>query len=232
MLLSAWLLSFTQGQESTDDLFLSFTVDAKFKDVKLYWKNDNNEFFLSIKSLKQWLESKGEKLLFAMNAGMYRQNHYPQGLFVENGIERTPLDTSSGNGNFYLKPNGVFYITSDNTPGICKTNDYKNIGNVKYATQSGPMLVIDSEIHSAFKRGSTNLNIRNGVGVLPNHTILFALSKKEVSLYDFADYFKRKGCRYALYLDGFVSRMYLPEKKWIQTDGDFGVIIGVTAETK
>ena len=32
----------------------------------------------------------------------------------------------------------------------------------------------------------------------------------------------------ALYLDGFVSRPYLPEKQWEQTDGNLGVIIGVT----
>jgi uncharacterized protein YigE (DUF2233 family) len=35
-------------------------------------------------------------------------------------------------------------------------------------------------------------------------------------------------CQNALYLDGFVSRTYLPEKAWKQVDGNFGVIIGVT----
>jgi uncharacterized protein YigE (DUF2233 family) len=35
------------------------------------------------------------------------------------------------------------------------------------------------------------------------------------------------GCRNALYLDGFVSRCYLPEKNLTQLDGDFGVMIGV-----
>lgn len=39
---------------------------------------------------------------------------------------------------------------------------------------------------------------------------------------------KKKGCKNALYLDGFVSRTYLPEKNWSQLDGNFGVIIGVT----
>ncbi|MDI3322021.1 phosphodiester glycosidase family protein [Pinibacter soli] len=63
--------------------------------------------------------------------------------------------------------------------------------------------------------------------ILPNK-IIFAMSKKEINLYDFANYFKSIGCKNALYLDGFVSRTYLPEKNWIQTDGDFGVIIGVT----
>ena len=54
------------------------------------------------------------------------------------------------------------------------------------------------------------------------------MSKKEINFYDFANYFKSIGCKNALYLDGLVSRIYLPEKQWIQTDGNFGVIIGVT----
>jgi uncharacterized protein YigE (DUF2233 family) len=53
------------------------------------------------------------------------------------------------------------------------------------------------------------------------------MSKKEISFYDFAEYFRRRGCRNALYLDGLVSRTYLPEQNWVQTDGDFGAIIGV-----
>ena len=90
------------------------------------------------------------------------------------------------------------------------------------------MLVINGEIHSTFKKESTNFNIRNGVGILPNGEIIFAMSKKEINFYEFAEYFKKIGCKNALYLDGFVSRTYLPEKKWEQTDGNFGVIIGIT----
>ena len=66
------------------------------------------------------------------------------------------------------------------------------------------------------------------MGILPNKKVIFAMSKKEISFYDFANYFKKAGCNNALYLDGFVSRTYLPEKKWLQVDGYFGVMIGVT----
>jgi uncharacterized protein YigE (DUF2233 family) len=89
------------------------------------------------------------------------------------------------------------------------------------------MLLIDGEIHPAFKKGSKNLNIRNGVGILPDNKVVFAMSKEEVNFYDFAEFFKSKGCKNALYLDGFVSRTYLPEEDWEQLDGNFGVIIGV-----
>ena len=103
---------------------------------------------------------------------------------------------------------------------------------MKWATQSGPMLVIDGAIHSAFKKGSINVNIRNGVGILPDNKIVFAISKEEINFYDFAEYFKNLGCKNALYLDGFVSRMYLPEKNLSATDGAFGVIIGVSVAVK
>ncbi|MEO7523433.1 MAG: phosphodiester glycosidase family protein [Ferruginibacter sp.] len=219
---------FAQKEKYTDDRFVTYIVDTKKQDIKLYWKDDKQENFKSILNLKSWLDNKHQKLLFVMNGGMYRQDNSPQGLFIENRRTVIPLDTASGNGNFYLKPNGVFYITNNNIPNICASTKFSDNGQIKYATQSGPMLVVDGQIHAAFKEGSINLNIRNGVGILPDNKIIFAMSKKEINFYDFANYFKSLGCKNALYLDGLVSRTYLPEKEWIQTDGNFGVLIGVT----
>ena len=83
-------------------------------------------------------------------------------------------------------------------------------------------------MHPRFNKGSANVHIRNGVGILPDGNILFAMSKEKVNFYDFASYFRQKGCKNALYLDGFVSRTYLPSKGWRQFEGNFGVIIGET----
>ncbi|MBL4624331.1 MAG: phosphodiester glycosidase family protein [Flavobacteriales bacterium] len=80
--------------------------------------------------------------------------------------------------------------------------------------------------------GSKNQHIRNGVGILPDGKLLFAISKETINFYDFATFFKQKGCKSALYLDGFVSRCYLPSKNWKQLDGNFGVIIAVTERQK
>ena len=211
-----------------DERFVSYIVNPKKQNLEFFWKNEKGEHFKNAENLISWLKSKNKKLLFSTNGGMYKKDNSPQGLFIENKIVKSEIDTSNGNGNFYLKPNGVFYLTTEKNPIICKTEDFVNNGMIKYATQSGPMLVIDGEIHTAFKKNSTNLNIRNGVGILPNNQIIFAISKKEINFYDFAEYFKKLGCKNALYLDGFVSRTYLPEKNWKQIDGNFGVIIGVT----
>jgi len=224
--------AFTPKEKNADEKFISYTVNTKKQDLKLYWKDDKQQNFKSILNLKTWLEKNNKKLVFAMNAGMYKEDNSPLGLFIENKKVISPLNTKSANGNFYLKPNGVFYITTDNAPVICTTNDFNNNGKIKYATQSGPMLVIDGKIHPDFKEGSKNVNIRNGVGILPDNRAVFAMSKSEINFYDFANYFKSIGCKHALYLDGFVSRTYLPEQNWIQMDGNFGVLIGVTSSSQ
>jgi uncharacterized protein YigE (DUF2233 family) len=213
---------------TNDSLFVSYTVNPREQHVQLYWKDAQQNIFGSINNLKIWLAKNKAQLIFAMNAGMYKPDHSPQGLYIENQQTITPLDTANGSGNFYLQPNGVFYITKEQIGGICKTNAFTNDSNILYATQSGPMLVIDGQIHSAFQVGSVNVNIRNGVGILPDGKIVFAMSKKEINFYDFANYFKSLGCKNALYLDGLVSRTYLPAENWLQMDGDFGVMIGVT----
>ena len=159
---------------------------------------------------------------------MYKKDGSPQGLYIEEGKTLVAIDTAVGTGNFYLKPNGVFYLTDKKQAFICKSEDLKVDKHIQYATQSGPMLVINGNIHPAFNPNSTNLNIRNGVGILPDGQVLFAISKEEVNFYKFAQFFLDAGCKNALYLDGFVSRTYCPEKKLLQTDGKFAVIIGVT----
>lgn len=211
-----------------NDKFISYVADTRNQEIKLYWKNDKQESFSSIQRLKDWLGNKQQHLVFAMNGGMYKPGKSPVGLYIENQVTLSPIDTTSGSGNFYLKPNGVFYITTANVAAICNSERFINNGKIRYATQSGPMLVVNGKIHPAFQPGSANLNIRNGVGILSDNKVVFVMSKQEVNFYDFANYFKRMGCKNALYLDGLVSRTYLPAKNWVQTDGNFGVIIGIS----
>ena len=161
-----------------------------------------------------------------MNGGMYLTDFSPQGLYIENGVKLKKINnTKTAYGNFYMQPNGVFYINKDGTGSVCKSSDYKDSSLVNFATQSGPMLLINGNLHHKFTKGSKNTHIRNGVGILANGNLLFAMSKKKINFYDFASYFKSKGCKNALYLDGFVSRTYLPSENWKQEGGAFGIII-------
>jgi len=221
------MFAFSQIKNIENENILAYTVDLTKQELRFYWKDKKGEHIKNFQNLITLTKSQSKKLVFAVNGGMYKKDLSPQGIYIENGIIKSKLDTiQKAFGNFYMQPNGIFYITTNNKSVICKTTDFKN-QNIKYATQSGPLLIIDGKIHSKFRDGSKNLNIRNGVGVLPNGNLIFAMSKKKINFYDFASYFKKLGCKNALYLDGFVSKTYLPQKNWIQTDGNFGVIIAV-----
>ncbi|WP_294316471.1 phosphodiester glycosidase family protein [uncultured Chryseobacterium sp.] len=212
--------------------FVLFEVDPKIEKVSFYWKDTDGKILKSISRLKHKTERKSEKLKFAMNGGMFSINNIPKGLYIENFKVLHPIDTLSGKGNFNLQPNGIFYLTKNNEAGIIESKAFTHDSHIKYATQSGPLLLINKKINPIFKKDSKNTNIRNGVGILKNGNIIFIMSKDEVNFYNFASVFKDAGCEKALYLDGFVSRTYYPEKRWIQEDGDFGVMIGVTEPKK
>lgn len=210
-----------------EDRFVIHQVDPKKGKLVFYWKDQSGKIYGSLQNLKQSLDSANQELLFAMNGGMYKKDRSPQGLFIQYGALLQPVENrNTGYGNFYLQPNGIFYLTEDKEAHIIKTADFKIKETVKYATQSGPMLLIDGKYHKKLIKGSTNLHVRNGVGMLPDGQVLFAMSKEKVNFYDLATLFKQRGCKNALYLDGFVSRTYLPAQEWRQLDGDFGVIIG------
>jgi len=228
--LSLIVLLFYTGlrAQTANERFVSYTTTPAA--VTLYWKDASGQPLRSLQNLKQHVEKNKRKLVFGMNAGMYQTDYSPLGLYIEQGKTRHKLNTrlAPNGGNFYMMPNGVFYTTTDNKAVVCTTQDFKPGAKIKYATQSGPMLLIDGAIHPTFQKGSSNLNIRNGVGILPDGRVVFAVSKNLVNFYDFAQFFADLGCKNALYLDGFVSRAYVPDQNWTQLDGDFGVMIGVT----
>jgi len=211
-----------------EDNFYTHTVDLRTEEIRFVWKDRDGDRYASIGAWKVRLEKEGGQLVFAMNGGMYEKGGSPKGLFIEQGKNQSEIDLlEKGYGNFYLQPNGVMFITSESMAGICKTSEFSTKKNINYATQSGPMLLIDGVINDQFRSGSDNKHIRNGVGLLEDGRLIFAMSKTKVNFHDFAYFFQQKGCKNALYLDGFVSRMYAPNSRVDQLDGDFGVMIGV-----
>lgn len=227
--ISVFILFFSCKEERQINRdFVVYPVNTKNEKVEFFWKNNQNQPFRNIQNLKKYVDTKNQDLKFAMNGGMFIENNIPKGLYIENYKTLHPIDTLSGEGNFYLKPNGIFYMTRSNESAIISTENFKTDSDIRFATQSGPMLIINGKINPIFQKNSGNLNIRNGVGILKNGNPVFVMSKKKINFYHFASFFKSLGCKEALYLDGFVSRAYFPEENWIQEDGDFGVMIGIT----
>ncbi len=166
----------------------------------------------SFTALAENLSLEGKELAFAMNAGMFDEGLKPIGLYIEDGAQAKKLNKRDGYGNFHVKPNGVFYITGDRV-GVAATDAYvKRNEKPDFATQSGPMLVIDGKIHPKFSQTGMSYKMRNGVGVLDAHTAIFVISENAVNFHDFALLF-RDGlkCANALFFDGTVSSLYSPE---------------------
>lgn len=202
-------------------------IDPNKTDIFFCLADEKHKKYRSLKNLKSSVEAKGQTLSFAMNGGMYLKDGTPQGLYIENKKTIQVIDTvHEAYGNFYLQPNGIFFI--ENKKGFVKTTKQylSDSPNPDFATQSGPMLVIENKIHPAFVEGSKNIHIRNGVGIDEDGNIILAISNNKINLFDFALFFKEKmNCKNALYLDGFVSKAYIPDLGRTDLGGNFGVII-------
>ena len=173
------------------------------------------------------LEGWGKTLAFAMNAGMFHADLSPVGLYVENWVEKAGLVTSEGPGNFGLLPNGVFCVGAGFS--IIESRTYKQAPRTcRYATQSGPMLVIDGALHPRFIPDSDSYNYRNGVGVAEDGRALFVISNDEVNFHAFARYYRDElGVKNALFLDGSISRLYAPQLERDDLGFSMGPIVGV-----
>jgi uncharacterized protein YigE (DUF2233 family) len=204
------------------------TVDPRKSTIRIHDLDPAKQPYKTFKALAGKLWSDGIFLRIAMNGGMYQPDFSPVGLYVENGVEKQKLNTNAGWGNFHLLPNGVFYLLAGRA-GVMEAKAFA-LSGIKplYATQSGPMLVIDGKIHPKFDPQSVSLKKRNGIGVAADGQVIFAVSEGQVRFHDFATLFRDVlGCRNALFLDGTISALYVPE--WHRSDDAYplGPIISV-----
>jgi uncharacterized protein YigE (DUF2233 family) len=211
--------------------FDTYTVNYPREKIQFYWKDDRGNKLKSIDSLKAYVAGKGQRLVFATNAGMYMEDFTPLGLYVEGGKTLRRMNTvQKAYGNFYLQPNGVFLLTAKKAMVIPSSQYISVKEKILFATQSGPMLVIDGQLHPAFTEGSKNGNIRSGVGIDTAGRVVFAISNSLCNYYDFATLFQKVlHCNQALFLDGAISRMYLPGIERNEEGGAFGAMIATTS---
>src|SRR4051794_1405252 len=155
------------------------TIDSRRDRLQLFLRDEGGTPFKFFSALQRHLDREQQTLVLAMNAGMYHANYDPVGLLVVDGREIAPLNLQSASGNFFMKPNGVFAVTTSG-PRIVESSLYSNLQDVELATQSGPLLVIDGALHPAFRKDSTSKYLRNGVGILNEHTVLLAITEQPV----------------------------------------------------
>ncbi|TGD44565.1 hypothetical protein EEB11_02970 [Pseudotabrizicola sediminis] len=177
----------------------------------------------SFSAVNTALAAEGKTLGFAMNAGMYHPDRAPVGLFIEQGTEQSAIVTAEGPGNFGLLPNGVFCI-GDRFRVVESRAFAANPPACRFATQSGPMLVLGGQLHPRLIPDSDSTYIRNGVGVSADGArAVFVISNDQVNFHRFARFFRDAlGLPDALYFDGKISRLYAPALR----RNDFGFAMG------
>lgn len=183
--------------------------------LHLRWLDDEGKPLSNFGALQQQLDREGKKIAFATNAGIYEQGPKPCGLTICDGKELVPLNLADGEGNFFLKPNGVFYLDDQRGPGIVTASEYPSLTiKPRLANQSGPLILRKGVIHPAFNANSPNLRQRSAVGIVTKtKEIVFVMSDREdrvkgrVTFHQLARLFLYLGCEDALYLDGDISQM-------------------------
>jgi uncharacterized protein YigE (DUF2233 family) len=156
------------------------------------------------------LGPKAGTVAFAMNAGMYDDDGRPIGLAIVEGRQKHAINRRNGGGNFHLMPNGVFQVRKNGRAEVVTSDKWRTSPDIRIATQSGPMLVIDGKLHPTFEPDGMSRNIRNGVGVTGGNS-LFVISDDPVSFGKFARFFRdRLKSRDALFFDGSVSALWDP----------------------
>ncbi|WP_324752654.1 phosphodiester glycosidase family protein [Roseovarius sp. Pro17] len=209
-------------------------VDMADEDLRLFLKSQDGETLGSFSRTNAMLADEGAALNFAMNAGMYHSDRRPVGLYVEDGHEEAGIVTSEGPGNFGLLPNGVLCIREDGADVIETLRFVREAPTCRDATQSGPMLVIDGELHPRFLVDSDSLYVRNGVGTNEGGTrAVFAISDAAVNFHTFGRMFRdHLKLPQALYFDGNISKLYAPELERSDVGFPMGPIVGTVTRVQ
>lgn len=212
--------------------FTVCTADPATEDIRLFLNDAEGKPLGTFDNVEAMLAKSGERLVFALNAGMYHPDRRPVGLYIENGTERARIVTRKGPGNFGLLPNGVLCLQEGSAQIIESRTFDAARPDCRYATQSGPMLVIDGELHPQFLRNSRSRYIRNGVGVTSDGRLVTAISNRPVNFHLFARLFRDVlETPDALFLDGNISRLYAPMLNRHDLGFPMGPILGVVVQS-
>lgn len=202
-------------------------------EIALVWADGEGRALGGFQALSESGLVDAKRVRFAMNAGMFDASGAPIGLFVANGQETKALNRQPGPGNFHMQPNGVFFVDGGGQARVLTTEDYAGASvQPQWATQSGPMLVIEGKLNPQFGEDGPSRYVRNGVGVTGD-VAYFVISEVPVSFGKFARFFRDAlKCSNALYFDGAVSSLWVPASGRLDAGRAIGPMVVVSARPR
>ena len=204
-----------------------FTIcSAEGQLIEVRTSGADGQPYRNFAALEADLGERANDVALAMNAGMYDEEGNAIGLLIEERKELQPINRRDGYGNFHMKPNGVFLVRRDGSAEVVTSEDYEPSDDIAFATQSGPMLVIDGKLHPRFETDGQSRHFRNGVGIAKDGTALFAISEDPVSFGKFARLYRDElGAENALYFDGSVSSLWDPANGRRDSHSEIGPMV-------
>ena len=151
-------------------------------------------------------------IAFAMNGGAFRDDLSPRGYLVASGERLSELDRGSGDGNFYMKPNGVFFGSAGKWQVLSTEAFFSTVRDrPRFGTQSGPMLLVGGELGEAINANGNSRTVRNAVGVDARGRAHFVISGAPISYGQLARYMRDElAVTDALFLDFNSSALWDP----------------------
>ena len=188
--------------EAQDYSFYEFIADGvRFKGLVLSEESALDLSLVSESELKGVLND--NEVVCISEVGFYDNGGNHVGLLQIEGKEFFGVDLGTkGNGNFYLAPNGVFSFDSS-TKRITESNAYStNRYKSKNSIQSGPLLIVNGELHPKLNLFSLNKHGRSAICSIPQNGqiyTLFITALDPVNMYTFSMVLKQRfNCDYAL----------------------------------
>lgn len=167
------------------------------------------------------------KVAFAMNGGAFSDDLKPRGYLVASKARLFELNRAEGDGNFFLKPNGVFFGTGGTWRMLATDRFYSTVRDrPQFGTQSGPMLLIDGKLHPEISANGNSRVIRNGVGLGADGRAHFVISDAPISYGQLARYFRDTlEVKNALFLDSGSSSLWDPATGRMDSGRTAGIIV-------
>lgn len=165
----------------------AFRVNLKSNQLALIMAKD-----LTLKHASAGEYAKHSQALITINGGFFDRNFQPLGLRINNKKQKNPIKQVSWWSVFYIKHNNA-YITN--------TRQFKPNKHIKFAMQSGPRLLINSQIPS-LKPGRAE---RSALGIRADGQVIILVTENTpLSTTELAQLMKAPplNCIHALNLDG------------------------------
>lgn len=192
-----------RSNSSSDSVFERVVEVApeQAKRVKIYYKDAKGVSYGSLANLFEQMKAKNIKPKALINGGMVDIDGKPVGLLIVDGNTICGLNMHNGKENFSMGRHGVFAITKSGKALVFNPAERRGgafLRSLKYATQSGPLLVSHGKIVAG--KDWNRLNSRSAVGVTKAGVVF--VQSASIGLHAFAEACRRRGMWDALFLDG------------------------------